>query len=176
MNLAADPNCAQMMVEGKNLQQLMSKAFKTRNPLLAKILKNVSRHDDDAADGKSGNENSSSKKSADKRKVVSVRKRFTDYVVEVAEQVKNAFKDAFAAECLGILANMTDPELDFQLVLKEYRLVEWLKDHLSPESIGNLDGPRDELALEVGSFVDEVAAARRSMSTTLVVIAIAVHL
>lgn len=35
-------------------------------------------------------------------------------------------------ECLGTLANLTLPDLDWELVLKEYKLVPYLKDKLKP--------------------------------------------
>lgn len=35
-------------------------------------------------------------------------------------------------ECLGTLSNLTIPDLDWELVLKEYNLVPYLKDHLKP--------------------------------------------
>lgn len=35
-------------------------------------------------------------------------------------------------ECLGTLANLTIPDLDWALVLKEYNLVPYLKDRLKP--------------------------------------------
>lgn len=35
-------------------------------------------------------------------------------------------------ECLGTLANLSIPNLDWELVLKEYNLVPYLKDRLKP--------------------------------------------
>lgn len=35
-------------------------------------------------------------------------------------------------ECLGTLANLTIPDLEWELVLKEYNLVPYLKDKLKP--------------------------------------------
>lgn len=35
-------------------------------------------------------------------------------------------------ECLGTLANLTIPDLDWELVLKEYNMVPYLKDRLKP--------------------------------------------
>lgn len=37
-------------------------------------------------------------------------------------------------ECLGTLANLTIPDLEWELVLKEYNLVPYLKDKLKPGS------------------------------------------
>lgn len=39
-------------------------------------------------------------------------------------------------ECLGTLANLTIPDLDWELVLKEYKLVPYLKDKLKPGLCG----------------------------------------
>ncbi|KAF7203519.1 kinesin-associated protein 3-like [Nothobranchius furzeri] len=35
-------------------------------------------------------------------------------------------------ECLGTLANLTIPDLDWDLVLKEFKLLPYLKDRLKP--------------------------------------------
>lgn len=55
-----------------------------------------------------------------------------EYVGDLAAQVSNDEEEEFVIECLGTLANLTLPELDWELVLKEYKLVPYLKDKLKP--------------------------------------------
>lgn len=55
-----------------------------------------------------------------------------DYVGDLAAQISNDEEEEFVIECLGTLANLTIPDLDWELVLKEYKLVPYLKDKLKP--------------------------------------------
>ncbi|EPY89571.1 hypothetical protein CB1_000094008 [Camelus ferus] len=48
-------------------------------------------------------------------------------------QISNDEEEEFVIECLGTLANLTIPDLDWELVLKEYKLVPYLKDKLKPD-------------------------------------------
>lgn len=38
----------------------------------------------------------------------------------------------FALECLGVMGNLTIPDLDYELILREYELVPWIKQRLQP--------------------------------------------
>ena len=44
----------------------------------------------------------------------------------------NCEDEEFSLECLGILGNLTIPDLDYELILKEYQLIPWLKQKLQP--------------------------------------------
>lgn len=57
---------------------------------------------------------------------------FEDYVGDLAAQIGLKEEEEFVIECLGTLSNLTIPDLDWELVLKEYNLVPYLKDHLKP--------------------------------------------
>uniref|UniRef100_A0A7N6ACA0 Kinesin-associated protein 3b n=1 Tax=Anabas testudineus TaxID=64144 RepID=A0A7N6ACA0_ANATE len=59
--------------------------------------------------------------------------------------------EEFVIECLGTLANLTIPDLDWALVLKEYNLVLYLKDRLKPGSA------EDDLILEVVIMIGTVS-------------------
>ncbi|KAL0200496.1 hypothetical protein M9458_003683, partial [Cirrhinus mrigala] len=50
----------------------------------------------------------------------------------LAAQIKQEGDEEFVIECLGTMANLTIPDLDWELLLKEYNLVPYLKDHLKP--------------------------------------------
>ena len=45
INLAANARCAQLICEGAGLKLLMRRAFKHRDPLLMKMIRNISMHD-----------------------------------------------------------------------------------------------------------------------------------
>lgn len=45
----------------------------------------------------------------------------------------------FALECLGVMGNLTIPDLDYELILKEYQLIPWIKQKLQPGKIFRLN-------------------------------------
>ena len=46
--------------------------------------------------------------------------------------MKNSDDEELVVEALGILANLTIQDLDYELILKEYNLVPWIKGKLEP--------------------------------------------
>lgn len=50
----------------------------------------------------------------------------------MAETLKEEDNEDFLLECVGILGNLTIPELDYELLLREYNLVPWIKSKLQP--------------------------------------------
>ncbi|XP_017311794.1 kinesin-associated protein 3a isoform X1 [Ictalurus punctatus] len=127
INLAANKRNAQLICEGNGLKMLMKRAFKLKDPLMMKMIRNISQHD-----GPSKN-------------------LFIDYVGDLAAQIGQNEDEEFMIECLGTLANLTIPDLDWELVLKEYNLVPFLKDHLKPGSA------EDDLVLEVVIMIGTVS-------------------
>ncbi|KAL1022826.1 hypothetical protein UPYG_G00032860 [Umbra pygmaea] len=127
INLAANDRNAQVICEGHGLKMLMSRALKLKDVLIMKMVRNLSQHD-----GPTKN-------------------LFIDYVGDLAAQVGREEKEEYVIECLGTLANLTIPDLDWELVLKEYNLVPYLKDHLNPGSA------EDDLILEVVILIGTVS-------------------
>ncbi|KAI4878275.1 hypothetical protein NFI96_011779 [Prochilodus magdalenae] len=127
INLAANKRNAQLICEGNGLKMLMKRALKLKDPLMMKMIRNVSQHD-----GPSKN-------------------LFIDYVGDLAAQIGQNEEEEFVIECLGTLANLTIPDLDWELVLKEYNLVPFLKDHLKPGCA------EDDLMLEVVIMIGTVS-------------------
>lgn len=119
INLAANKRNAQIICEGNGLKMLMKRALKLKDILMMKMIRNLSQHD-----GPTKN-------------------LFIDYVGDLAAQINEEESDELVIECLGTLANLTIPDLDWELVLKEYNLVPFLKEHLKPGSA------EDDLILEV---------------------------
>uniref|UniRef100_A0A4X1UV41 Kinesin associated protein 3 n=2 Tax=Sus scrofa TaxID=9823 RepID=A0A4X1UV41_PIG len=108
-------------------KMLMKRALKFKDPLLMKMIRNISQHD-----GPTKN-------------------LFIDYVGDLAAQISNDEEEEFVIECLGTLANLTIPDLDWELVLKEYKLVPYLKDKLKPGAA------EDDLVLEVVIMIGTVS-------------------
>ncbi|XP_037837190.1 kinesin-associated protein 3a isoform X2 [Kryptolebias marmoratus] len=119
INLAANRSNAQLFCEGDGLKMLMKRALKLKDILVMKMIRNLSQH--------SG----------------STRSLFLDHVGDLAAQISENKSEEFVIECLGTLANLTIPDLDWALVLEEYSLVPYLKNQLKPGSA------EDDLILEV---------------------------
>uniref|UniRef100_A0A8C6PJ18 Kinesin-associated protein 3b n=1 Tax=Nothobranchius furzeri TaxID=105023 RepID=A0A8C6PJ18_NOTFU len=76
---------------------------------------------------------------------------FIDYVGDLAAEIRAVEGEVWILECLGTLANLTIPDLDWELLLKEYNLVPFLKDNLKPDSA------EDDLILEVVIMIGTVS-------------------
>ncbi|XP_055799659.1 kinesin-associated protein 3a isoform X2 [Salvelinus fontinalis] len=127
INLAANKRNAQVICEGNGLKMLMKRGLKLKDVLTMKMIRNLSQHD-----GPTKN-------------------LFIDYVGDLAAQMGAEEREEYVMECLGTLANLTIPDLDWELVLKEYNLVPYLKDHLNPGSA------EDDLILEVVIMIGTVS-------------------
>ncbi|XP_063057335.1 kinesin-associated protein 3a isoform X2 [Engraulis encrasicolus] len=127
INLAANKRNAQIICEGNGLKMLMKRALKMKDTLLMKMIRNISQHD-----GPTKN-------------------FFIDYVGDLAAQICPEEDEEFVMECLGTLANLTIPDLDWEMVLKEYNLVPYLTERLKPGSA------EDDLILEVVIMIGTVS-------------------
>uniref|UniRef100_A0A2D4K2V4 Kinesin-associated protein 3 n=4 Tax=Elapidae TaxID=8602 RepID=A0A2D4K2V4_9SAUR len=127
INLAANKRNVQLICEGNGLKMLMKRALKFKDPLLMKMIRNISQHDGPT------------------------KSLFIDYVGDLAAQISNDEEEEFVIECLGTLANLTLSDLDWELVLKEYKMVPYLKDKLKPGSA------EDDLVLEVVIMIGTVS-------------------
>uniref|UniRef100_A0A671UPY6 Kinesin-associated protein 3a n=1 Tax=Sparus aurata TaxID=8175 RepID=A0A671UPY6_SPAAU len=108
INLAANKSDAQVICEGNGLKMLMKRALKLKDVLVMKMIRNLSQHNGPT------------------------KSLFLDHVGDLAAQITEDEAEEFVIECLGTLANLTIPDLDWALVLKEYKLVPYLKDRLKP--------------------------------------------
>ncbi|XP_026883888.1 kinesin-associated protein 3b isoform X1 [Electrophorus electricus] len=137
INLAANKRNAQIICEGNGLKMLMKRALKFKDPLLMKMIRNVSQHDGPL-------------------KQLFLHAKWScgilqDYVGDLAAQISPEEDEEFVIECLGTLANLTIPDLDWELLLREYNLVPYLKDRLKPGSA------EDDLILEVVIMIGTVS-------------------
>lgn len=60
--------------------------------------------------------------------------------------------EAFLTEVVGTLANLTIADIDYQALMEEYKLVDWIKSKLKPNST------EDELTLNVVVLVGTLCA------------------
>ncbi|KAM4574635.1 kinesin-associated protein 3a isoform 1-T1 [Fundulus diaphanus] len=127
INLAASKSNAQIFCEGNGLKMLMKRAFKLKDILVMKMIRNLSQH-------------------GGATKIL-----FLDHVGDLAAHINEGEDEEFLIECLGTLANLTIPDLDWELVLKEYNLTPYLKDRLKPGSA------EDDLILEVVILIGTVS-------------------
>ncbi|XP_054916278.1 kinesin-associated protein 3a [Poeciliopsis prolifica] len=127
INLAANWSNALLFCEGNGLKLLMNRALKLKDVLVMKVIRNLSQHG-----GPTKN-------------------LFLDHVGDLAAQIREDEAEEFVIECLGTLANLTIPDLDWELVLREYGLVPYLKRRLKPGSA------EDDLILEVVILIGTVS-------------------
>ena len=163
INLAANKRNAQLICEGHGLRMLMQRAFHYQDALVMKLIRNISQHD-----GVTKN-------------------LFIEFIGDIADAVQRADSEEFVVECVGILGNLTIPDLDFERLLKEYDLLPWMKKKLKlgnhlrssgraripSDEDDNIDGlSEDDLILEVVVFIgtcvaDSFAAQYICKSNTL---------
>ncbi|XP_061635119.1 kinesin-associated protein 3a isoform X2 [Phyllopteryx taeniolatus] len=127
INLAANKINAQVMCEGNGLKMLMKRSMKLKDVLVMKMIRNISQHNGPT------------------------KSLFLDHVGDLAAQISLENDEEYVIECLGTLANLTIPDLDWALVLKEYNLVPYLKDRLKPGAA------EDDLILEVVILIGTVS-------------------
>ncbi|CAL4128904.1 unnamed protein product, partial [Meganyctiphanes norvegica] len=139
VNLAANKRNAQLICEGAGLKLLMKRALKNRDPLLAKMIRNIAQHEGPT------------------------RAMFSEFVGELCSVVSVGGNEEFVLECVGILGNLAIPELDFCQLLSKYNLTTWIKDCLMPDMV------EDDLVLEVvvllGTVAQDQAAAQLIVQT-----------
>ena len=144
INLAANKRNAQLICEGHGLRVLMQRAFHYQDALVMKMIRNISQHEG-----------------------TGTKSQFIEFIGDIADAVQRADSPDFVVECVGILGNLTIPDLDFDRLLEEYNLIPWIKERLrivrQQAMIG--EPQMDDLLLEVVVFlgtcaVDTVAAGK----------------
>ena len=67
--------------------------------------------------------------------------QFIEFIGDIADAVQRADSPNFVVECVGILGNLTIPDLDFDRLLEEYNMVPWIKERLRQAKIKFLSSP-----------------------------------
>nr|CAI5852469.1 unnamed protein product [Callosobruchus analis] len=103
INLSTDPSNTHQIVKSNRLQSLMMRAFTYEDPMLMKMLRNIS---DNAISAPS----------------------FIEFVGDIAKAVVESKEDDFVRECIGILSNLHLPDLDWAEIFKHFDMVKWVKN------------------------------------------------
>lgn len=128
INLASNKRNAQLICEGNGLRLLMRRALKYKDPLLMKMIRNISQHEG------------------------ATKKDFMNYIPDLANIIKNYGDEEFVIECVGILGNLNVPDMDYSVMLKEYDLLAYIKSKLIPGEA------EDDLVLEVTILTGTIAS------------------
>jgi len=107
INLACNQKCAEYMCEDQGIKFLMKRAIKTRDPLLLKMIRNISIHDGPT------------------------KMLFLDYIDDIMLLLENSVKNPeILVELLGILSNLTIEEFDWAKLTDTYHLLELIASQL----------------------------------------------
>ncbi|GAB1600302.1 kinesin-associated protein 3-like isoform X1 [Argonauta hians] len=126
VNLAANKRTAEIISEGNSLKMLFKRAFRSKDPIIMKMLRNISQHEG------------------------FTKNCFIDYIGDLIDGMMQKTHEEFALECLGVMGNLNILELNYEMIIKEYNLISWIKSKLQP---GN---QADDVVLEVIILVGTV--------------------
>ncbi|XP_076752591.1 kinesin associated protein 3 isoform X4 [Xylocopa sonorina] len=107
INLAINNKNAQLMIDNNRLQGLIKKAFRTQDPLIMKMIRNVSQHD-------------------------STKENFIEFVGDFAMALNQSDSQDFVLEVIGVLGNLELPDLDYSQILHRCDLIPWIRNNLVP--------------------------------------------
>ncbi|MCL4124004.1 UNVERIFIED_CONTAM: hypothetical protein GTU68_007997 [Idotea baltica] len=133
VNLALNKRNAQLICEGAGLKLILKRAFKNRDPLLMKMVRNIAQHEGPT------------------------RALFTDYVSDLCGVVIEGTCDEFVLECVGVLGNLALPDLDFSHILTEFNFLNWIVNNLRTDVADDLVL---EVVVLVGTVAADEAAAK----------------
>ncbi|KAJ3186592.1 hypothetical protein HDU85_007412 [Gaertneriomyces sp. JEL0708] len=143
INVSLNRRNAEVICEDSGLKFLMKRAFKTRDSLLFKMLRNLCTHNG------------------------AIKMMFLDYIDDMMHLLfKCAGKPELLVEILGILSNLTIPDFDFAKLAEAYDLLGFISSHLnSALALLSEDGGKgigltedDDVTLEVINLLGTMAA------------------
>jgi hypothetical protein len=135
INLALDKKCAQQMVEyskKKGLRMLIKRAFKFKDSLVMKMVRNISQHEE-------------------------VKKHFFEYIGMLGETIQKEPNEDFLIEVVGTLGNLNISDIDYEAFIQEFRLVDWIRKMLQPGQVED-DFVLDVIVL-IGAICNDDACA-----------------
>ncbi|XP_016921768.1 kinesin-associated protein 3 isoform X4 [Apis cerana] len=107
INLAINSKNAQLMIESNRLQGLIKKAFRTQDPLIMKMIRNISQHD-------------------------LAKENFVEFVGDFAMALNQSDSQDFVLEVIGVLGNLELHDLDYSQILHRCDLIPWIRNNLVP--------------------------------------------
>lgn len=134
INLALNEKNAVSITANGGLKMLMKTCIKSGDTLLFKMVRNLSRHP-------------------------SVQPLFLDFIDDLAGLLVRAQDDDLRVEALGILANLRISDFDYNKLIEEYGLVDFIVQHLLPGAA--LDDFVLQVVLLVGTLLSDDQCAQR---------------
>lgn len=104
LNLAKHPEIAREMVGENTLHSLITRAFSSENPMLMKLIRNLS---------------------------INNLSDFIAFVGDLAKGVVESRNMDFVTECVGTLSNIHLPDLDWMEIFKHFSMLEWVRGIIS---------------------------------------------
>ncbi|XP_008217642.1 kinesin-associated protein 3 isoform X1 [Nasonia vitripennis] len=127
VNLATNNKNAELMVQNNRLRGLVEKAFKNQNAVLMKIVRNISQHE-------------------------STKENFVEFVGDFAMALTQSDCEEFVLEIVGVMGNLSLPDLDYSQILQRCNLIPWIRNTLVPGKA------QDDLVLEAVILLGTAAA------------------
>nr|XP_039269792.1 kinesin-associated protein 3-like isoform X2 [Styela clava] len=130
INIATDKKNTQVISEcinGRGIKVLLKRAFKFKDTLMMKMIRNMSEH------------------------AGPTKQKFIEFISALAKAITTSKDEAFVIECTGTLSNLTLANIDYKLVLEEYKLVPYIKRIISGVDVA------DDLILETVMLIGTVA-------------------
>jgi len=127
INLACNVKCAEYMCEDQGIKFLMKRALKTHDPLLLKMIRNISMHEGPT------------------------KMLFLDYIDDIMLLLEKSLKEPdLLVELLGILSNFTIEEFDWAKLTDTYHLLELIASQLQEVCVNSktLANAQEEAAKE----------------------------
>lgn len=111
VNLAMDIECAKMMCEDDGLRALVGGALDGNDPLLLKIVRNISRHPGE------------------------IKMNFLELIDPLASATVSNPSDEMLVELLGVFGNLNIPDFDFHHLVVEYEMLDFIIEGLLPAAV-----------------------------------------
>lgn len=108
INLSKDEENVEHIIEKNLIHDLMKRALRYKDPLLMKMLRNISRHS-------------------------FAKEYFLEFVGEVAESIVDNKSMDFSIECIGIIGNLNLPDIDFLQIFKRLNIIPWIRKSLNSD-------------------------------------------
>uniref|UniRef100_H2YG61 Kinesin-associated protein 3 n=1 Tax=Ciona savignyi TaxID=51511 RepID=H2YG61_CIOSA len=130
INIATKPKNTEIILQCSNgtlLKQLVKRAFRFKDPLLLKMVRNMTQHGQP------------------------VKRKFVEFLGLFAGAVKKGFEEDLLIECLGALGNLNMKDINYEVILNKYQLLPFLQNTLKP---GHAE---DDLVLEAVVLIGTIS-------------------
>jgi len=130
VNLTQNKRNAELLCENQGLEKMINKALSTHDDLLFKVIRNISQSS------------------------VQIKRKFLPFLQDLLGLLKADVTSNVLVEVLGVLGNMTIAEVDFETLVQEHGLIDFLAAAIRPDVV------EDDILLEVVVFLGTLCTAR----------------